>query len=69
MEMTKVREYRKALGLTQKDMAAMYKISFQAYNAKERGRSSFSYQQMLVFKILVNTIDPTATIDDIFFSE
>lgn len=64
----KLKQYRKDLGLTQKDMAETFKISIQSYSAKERGLVEFNHREMLVFKILVNTIDPTATIDDIFFN-
>lgn len=69
MGVNKIKKYRKELGLTQKDMAETFKISTPAYCAKERGRVPFNSREMLVFKILVNTIDPEATIDDIFFSE
>lgn len=69
MGKNRIKQYRKELGLTQKDLAETFKISYQAYSAKERGLVEFNNREMMVFKILVNTIDPTATIDDIFFSE
>lgn len=65
----KVKEYRKKLGLVQTQMADIFKISFQSYNAKERGRSRFTDDEMMLFKEMVRKIDPNATIDDIFFSE
>lgn len=69
MGKNRIKHYRKELGLTQKDLAETFNISYQAYSAKERGLVDFNSREMLVFKILVNTIDPTVTIDDIFFSE
>lgn len=65
----KVKEYRKKLGLSQQQMAEIFKISFQSYNAKERGRSRFTDDEMMLFKEMVRKIDPTATIDDIFFND
>lgn len=67
--MVRVKEYRKKLGLTQVKMAELFNISFQSYNAKERGRTPFTSNEMIAFKMLVNRVDPKATIDDIFFSE
>ena len=69
MGVSKIKMHRKQLGLTQKDLAETFKISIQSYSAKERGLVEFNNREMMVFKILVNTIDPTVTIDDIFFSE
>jgi len=62
-------KYRKMMGLTQSDLADKFGISQSAYNQKEKGVIKFSYDEMLAFKMLVNeSVDPTATIDSIFFS-
>lgn len=58
---------RKAIGFTQKDMAQRFGISVQAYYRKEKGYTPFSDEEKVIFRDLVNTIFPYATIDSIFF--
>ena len=66
----KIKRYRQKLGLTQQNVAEYFGITSQAYNQKELGKRRFSKDEMLAFKLLVNkNVDPTATIDDIFFSD
>lgn len=66
----KIRTLRVSMGYTQKELAEMFGISNQAYSQKELGKIRFSKNEMLAFKLLVNNnVDPTATIDDIFFSD
>ena len=64
-----VKKYREKLGLTQVYMADVFKITPSAYNQKERGKTRFSHNEMMVIKTLVNRdVNPNATIDDIFFA-
>ena len=62
-------KYRKMLGLTQLDLASKFGISQSAYNQKERGVIRFTHDEMTAFKLLAISVDPKATIDDIFFSD
>ncbi|MDT2759848.1 MULTISPECIES: helix-turn-helix transcriptional regulator [Enterococcus] len=64
----KVSGYRKLIGLTQKEMANDLNISVQSYRNKERGRSSFSDNEKMIFKNIVNKKMPNVTIDEIFFT-
>ena len=64
---TKIRGYRTMLGKTQKDMAEIFDISKQAYSAKERGKSRFSNEEMLMIKEMLLPMFPGITIDEIFF--
>ena len=65
---TKIRGYRTMLGKTQKDMAEIFNISKQAYSAKERGRTRFSNEEMIIIKKMLLPMFPGITIDEIFFS-
>lgn len=64
----KVRGYRVMLGKTQNEMAEIFKISKQAYSAKERGETRFSEKEMLTIKEMLLPMFPGITIDEIFFS-
>lgn len=64
---TKIRGYRTMLGKTQKDMAEIFKISKQAYSAKERGKARFSNEEMITIKEMLLPMFPGITIDEIFF--
>ena len=65
---TKIRGYRTMLGKTQKDMAEIFNISKQAYSAKERGRTRFSNEEMIIIKKMLLPMFPGITIDEIFFN-
>ena len=65
---TKIRGYRTMLGKTQKDMAEIFNISIQAYSAKERGRTRFSNEEMIIIKKMLLPMFPGITIDEIFFN-
>lgn len=60
---------RKAIGYTQKDMAKVFGISVQAYYRKEKGYTPFTDQEKVIFKDLVKTMFPLATVGSIFFAE
>ena len=55
--------------MTQQNVADQFGISKQAISQKERGVIKFTHDQMMAFKMIVNRVYPTATIDDIFFSD
>lgn len=65
----RIKDYRVLMKMTQQNVADQFGISKQAYSQKERGVIKFTHDQMIGFKMLVNRVDPTATIDDIFFSD
>lgn len=67
--MNKVLGYRKMIGLTQTEMAEKLGISEATYRAKEKGRSHFTNQEILIFIELIKESDPFITFDDIFFSK
>ena len=65
-----VKYYRQLMGFTQEQMGWMFGITPQAYNQKELGKRRFSKDEMIGIKMMVNTsVDPHATIDDIFFCD
>jgi len=61
--------YRKMVGKTQKEMADIFGISRQAYYLKEKGSISFSDNEKLKFKKILQPLFPKITVDDIFFNE
>ena len=63
----KVAGYRKMLNFTQEEMGEKLGISKQFYYLKEKGKSSFSDKEKLIFKNLLKNIFPDITIDTIFF--
>lgn len=63
----KVKGYRTMLGLTQKDLAELLDLSSQSVSNKERGFTSFTDEEKLVFRELVKDIIPDITIDEIFY--
>ncbi|WBF51997.1 helix-turn-helix transcriptional regulator [Macrococcoides canis] len=64
----KISDYRKFIGLTQKNIAKLLDISVQAYRNKEKGRTPFSDSEKVIIKELINENGfPQLTIDDIFF--
>lgn len=66
--MNKIVGYRKMLGKTQDEMAKEFNISKQAYWQKEKGCTSFSDREKILFKKMLLPIFPNITIDDIFFT-
>lgn len=65
--MNRVAGYRKMLGMTQMQMAKEFGISKQSYHLKEKGKTSFSDNEKVKFKILLMPLFPDITIDEIFF--
>lgn len=63
----KVKGYRTMLGLTQKDLAELLDLSSQSVSNKERGFTSFTDEEKVVFRELVKDIIPDITIDEIFY--
>lgn len=55
------------LGLTQKDLAELLDLSSQSVSNKERGFTSFTDEEKLVFRELVKDLIPDITIDEIFY--
>lgn len=66
--MQELSNYRKAVGYTQKDMAKIFGISRQAYYRKEKGYTSFSDKEKIVFRDLIKPFFPNATIESLFFT-
>lgn len=64
----KIKGYRYMLGLTQKQMGENLGISKQSYYNKENGFVSFKDTEKTIFKKLINQVDSSLTIDDIFFN-
>ncbi|KAA9274326.1 MULTISPECIES: hypothetical protein [Staphylococcus] len=66
----KVRNYRRYIGLTQKQMANNLKISVTAYRNKEKGITPFKDSEKVVIKNkLIENGLKDITIDDIFFNQ
>ncbi|QII82608.1 helix-turn-helix domain-containing protein [Jeotgalibaca arthritidis] len=66
--MTKFAKLRRGNGLTQNEVAKAFNITRQAYSAKERGLSSFSDKEKVIFIELVKPMFPRETIESIFFT-
>jgi len=66
--MNKMAGYRRALSMTQKDMAKFLDISLQSYWSKENGRVPFSDIEKVKIKDLLSPYIEGVTIDDIFFN-
>lgn len=64
----KIAGYRRMLGMTQMQMAEYFGISKQAYYLKEKGSTSFSDEEKVLFKEMLLPLFPNITIDEIFFS-
>ncbi|MBY7665721.1 helix-turn-helix transcriptional regulator [Staphylococcus agnetis] len=68
--MNKVLGYRKMLNKTQAQMAKKLNISEQAYRNKEKGKTEFKKDEMIVFKnILISNGLKNVTLEDIFLVE
>ncbi|MCM8710493.1 helix-turn-helix domain-containing protein [Clostridium sp. SYSU_GA19001] len=59
--------YRKLIKLNQSEMARKLNISLTSYNRKEKGKRSFTQQEMLEITKLIKEYVPDITMDDIFF--
>lgn len=60
--------YRKLIGMTQKDLANVFKISVQSVSRKENGISPFTDKEKIIFRdLLRKKALPDITIDMIFF--
>ncbi|NYS48533.1 transcriptional regulator [Streptococcus danieliae] len=66
--MSKLRGYRVMLGHTQTDMGKILGITKQAYSNKETGKNQFNDREKVKIRDMVRKIEPTITIDDLFFS-
>lgn len=65
--MKKIAGYRTMLGKTQHEMANFLGISKQSYSLRERGIQNFKDAEKMALKELFASIDPTVTIDSLFF--
>ena len=65
----KISGYRRMMGLTQKDMAAIFGVAPSTYFLKEKGEVGFSDEEKIKFRDKLRDIFPGITIDDIFFSD
>lgn len=63
-----VKGYRASLGKTQEQMAVYLGISRQAYSEKERGNIPFNDKEKIMLKKLFLEINPSVTIDSLFFN-
>lgn len=62
--------YRRLVGLTQVELAVVFGISVQALRKKEKGITSYTDKEKLIFRNLIREkAFPKITIDEIFFSE
>ena len=64
-----IRKWRQFLGYTQREIAEMFSISYQAYSQKEKGLAPFTDKEKIIFRDLLREYFPNITIDDIFFKE
>lgn len=67
--MNRIANLRRGNGLTQSEVAEVFKISRQAYSSKERGLTPFSDTEKILFLELVKPMFPEATIESIFFTK
>ncbi|MCK1166918.1 MULTISPECIES: helix-turn-helix transcriptional regulator [Streptococcus] len=66
--MNKIKGYRNMLGLTQEELGKKLGISKQSYYNKETGKTSFSDNEKIMFKTLLQPLFPEITLEEIFFS-
>lgn len=69
MTNNKVRGYRVMLGLTQKQLSDKLGCSNQSISSKENGKTPFNDKEKAIILSLVKKVNPTATIDDLFFNQ
>lgn len=66
-KINKVKAFREAIGLTQKDLAKILDISVDSYSRKERGVSEFRKNEMMKITDLFKTNGISESLQDIFF--
>lgn len=62
-----IREYRKQLGLTQREMAEIIGITEQSYWNKENERRKFTDEEKVKVRDYLRRYVPNVTVDHIFF--
>ena len=67
--MTRVKQMRSYMGMTQSDLANVLDISLQSYWKKEKGITPFTDDEKVILKKIFNKSFPSAIIDDIFFNQ
>ncbi|QBX07915.1 putative transcription regulator [Streptococcus satellite phage Javan201] len=67
--MSKLKDYRVMLRLTQQVMADKLNISLQSYNNKETKKTPFNDKERLAIKSMVAEIKPDITIDELFYQD
>ena len=60
--------YRKALNISQNQIAKEIGMCLTTYNQKEIGRRDFTQKEMSSILSIIKKYNPNATIDEIFFS-
>ena len=67
--MNRIKGLRVMAGLKQEDVAEKFGITTQAYSKKERGVTSFTDNEKIIFRQLISSVDPDETVGSIFFNE
>ena len=66
-KINKVKAFRAAIGLTQKDLARILDISVDSYSRKERGVSDFRKNEMIEITAIFKNNGIDENLQDIFF--
>ena len=66
-KINKVKAFRAAIGLTQKDLARILDISVDSYSRKERGVSDFRKNEMIEITAIFKNNGIDESLQDIFF--
>lgn len=66
-KINKVKAFREAIGLTQKDLARILDISVDSYSRKERGVSDFRKNEMIEITAIFKNNGIDENLQDIFF--
>ena len=66
-KINKVKAFREAIGLTQKDLARILDISVDSYSRKERGVSDFRKNEMIEIAAIFKNNGIDENLQDIFF--
>ena len=66
-KINKVKAFREAIGLTQKDLARILDISVDSYSRKERGVSDFRKNEMIEITAIFKNNGVDENLQDIFF--
>ncbi|HFI0812544.1 TPA: helix-turn-helix transcriptional regulator [Streptococcus suis] len=67
-KINKVKAFREAIGLTQKDLARILDISVDSYSRKERGVSDFRKNEMIEITAIFKNNGVDENLQDIFFN-